>query len=206
MSEKTALYRYFDADDRLLYVGISVIPPMRQLQHAKGSAWYELVDRQRIEWFETRAEAMEAERSAIRSEGPTWNRAHNPEWVARRREAAEQDRRDRKARKLWAARKSRRSVAASAAVLTEPQVYPVASGPTVRWGDPGASVVRLHDLTAEQRRLVLALVEAAKNAEADRPRIARMSDLSADEREVVTGLIEAKQIAAREAHASQAGR
>lgn len=35
-------------------------------------------------------------------------------------------------------------------------------GAEKRWGPP--RVVRLHDLTAEQRRLVLALVEAARNA------------------------------------------
>ena len=35
-----------------------------------------------------------------------------------------------------------------------------------RWGPPGTRTVRIGDLTVEQRRLVLALIDAAKKAPA----------------------------------------
>lgn len=39
-------------------------------------------------------------------------------------------------------------------------------GALKRWGEP--KTVKLHDLTPDQRRLVLALVDAARNAQADK--------------------------------------
>ncbi len=39
-------------------------------------------------------------------------------------------------------------------------------GAEARWGPPGTRTVKIGDLTVEQRRLVLALVDAAKKAPA----------------------------------------
>lgn len=69
----TALYRHFDAADRLLYVGISLRPTYRLGQHAGGSHWADNIVRVTIEWLPTRPEAIEAERRAIATENPLHN-------------------------------------------------------------------------------------------------------------------------------------
>lgn len=78
--ERTALYRLYDADDRLLYVGISKRPAVRWAEHAidKADLWWADVVRKTVEWFETREEAETAEVRAIRTEKPEHNKAHNP--------------------------------------------------------------------------------------------------------------------------------
>lgn len=76
MTRPTALYRFYDADDDLLYVGISHNPWTRWSQHKGDKAWAMDVTHQTIEWFETREEALEAERCAIIDEDPTYNVVH----------------------------------------------------------------------------------------------------------------------------------
>ena len=71
--EVTALYRYFDAEGRLLYVGITIMPMSRQKDHKAGSAWYPDFSYQTVEKYRTRADAMKAEREAIKSEKPMHN-------------------------------------------------------------------------------------------------------------------------------------
>jgi predicted GIY-YIG superfamily endonuclease len=80
MTERTALYRLYDADDRLLYVGISSNPHRRWKQHALEHAktWWPDVRGERVQWFESRREAEVAELAAIRTEGAIHNRAHVP--------------------------------------------------------------------------------------------------------------------------------
>lgn len=75
---RTALYRLYDTEDRLLYVGISVNPDMRWRQHANDKLWWSTVSRKEVEWFETRPEACEAEVRAIQSEQPLYNVADAP--------------------------------------------------------------------------------------------------------------------------------
>lgn len=76
---RTALYRFFDADDVLLYVGIAYIPDSRQGQHARDAAdtWYPLQVRRTLVWFDTRNEAEQAEKAAIKTERPRFNARHN---------------------------------------------------------------------------------------------------------------------------------
>lgn len=79
--ERTALYRLFDTDDRLLYVGIANNPERRWKQHAYEKAdlwWHEVTDRT-VEWFESREKAAAAEIIAIRAENPRYNEAHTEE-------------------------------------------------------------------------------------------------------------------------------
>lgn len=73
--ERTALYRLYDAKGLLLYAGISNDPKRRWSQHAKeyADAWWPLVSRREVEWFESRSEAEAAELRAIREEGPVYN-------------------------------------------------------------------------------------------------------------------------------------
>lgn len=70
--ERTALYRYWDADGNLLYVGITNNPTVRHYQHV-SKPWRSSAVRRDIEWYETRGEALAAEARAIRAESPLHN-------------------------------------------------------------------------------------------------------------------------------------
>lgn len=72
---ETALYRHFDADGYLLYVGISLAPLARTRQHRLTSAWIRDVVRVDIEWYASRRRAERAEWEAIRAEKPLYNLA-----------------------------------------------------------------------------------------------------------------------------------
>lgn len=78
---RTALYRFYGADDVLLYVGITDHLGTRWSNHARTKPWWADVQRQTAEWHETRAAAEEAERTAIRDEAPLWNINSSP-WEA----------------------------------------------------------------------------------------------------------------------------
>jgi hypothetical protein len=71
---RTALYRWFDAEDRLLYVGITNDIGRRTDRHAYLQPWWTNVARSTVEWFPSRPEALAAEARAIRDEYPTYNR------------------------------------------------------------------------------------------------------------------------------------
>lgn len=69
----TALYRLWDADDELLYIGISHNPPGRYVQHERDKPWWPAVHRRQESWYDTRQEAEAAERTAIGNELPAYN-------------------------------------------------------------------------------------------------------------------------------------
>lgn len=73
---KTSLYRHFDADGVLLYVGISIDHISRLLQHRYGSDWFYDIASVTIEHFDTPEEAVEAENLAIVGEKPVYNKKH----------------------------------------------------------------------------------------------------------------------------------
>ncbi|MFJ7297508.1 GIY-YIG nuclease family protein [Streptomyces collinus] len=75
--DHVALYRFFDADGVLLYVGICDEPMARWSKHASGKLWWPSVHRFRLLWLPSRREAEKAERDAIVSEKPLHNRAMN---------------------------------------------------------------------------------------------------------------------------------
>lgn len=72
MSSQT-LYRFWNADGELLYVGISVRPWDRWKQHRGDKPWWEEVTSVTLENFATRAEVLAAELQAIRTEAPKYN-------------------------------------------------------------------------------------------------------------------------------------
>jgi len=84
-----ALYRFYDASDVLLYVGITVDPAARFKKHRGDKPWWDDVDHIGIEKFTTRKEAEAAEKKAIQTEQPLHNVVHNT-FVA----APEEDRSD----------------------------------------------------------------------------------------------------------------
>ena len=77
MTEQTSLYRFYSADNVLLYVGVAGNPFARQGQHALGKPMHEVVHIE-LEWFGSREEAEAAERLAIRRERPLWNKNPAP--------------------------------------------------------------------------------------------------------------------------------
>lgn len=70
------LYRHFDSEDKLLYVGISLSAINRLSQHKGNSAWFASIKRVEVESFQTKGEALMAERMAITREEPL----HNVQW------------------------------------------------------------------------------------------------------------------------------
>lgn len=71
----TAVYRFFDADGRLLYVGIAYDPAERWKHHAAKTRWWKDAVDNTIEWYGTRVEAERAEKVALRYEKPIYNKA-----------------------------------------------------------------------------------------------------------------------------------
>ena len=71
--EITTLYRYFNADGELLYVGISRHPLQRHIEHQAWSQFAEEVEFIKFEKFPSRAEASAAEADAIKHEMPLYN-------------------------------------------------------------------------------------------------------------------------------------
>lgn len=73
------LYRMFDADNKLLYVGLSTAEYTfaRMRQHKNGSRFFSLVRTITIEHFESQGELRRAEIDAITAERPVFNRQHN---------------------------------------------------------------------------------------------------------------------------------
>lgn len=83
-----ALYRYFDIEGRLLYLGFTERPNIRFVTHASKSPWIIFAVRVEIRWYPSRATAESAERTAIRIERPVFNRVHNTTVAAQRRTVA----------------------------------------------------------------------------------------------------------------------
>jgi predicted GIY-YIG superfamily endonuclease len=70
---KNQLYRHFNKDGVLLYVGISLSALNRLGQHSDHSHWFGAISRVEIENFPTRESALEAEALAIHDEKPLHN-------------------------------------------------------------------------------------------------------------------------------------
>lgn len=78
--DRTALYRFYNGDDELLYIGISNDPDFRWKAHRYGSArkgWPQEAARRTVEWHNSRPLALKAEADAIKAEHPRYNGKHN---------------------------------------------------------------------------------------------------------------------------------
>lgn len=64
MSERTAAYHLFAADDALVYVGITCNIARRMGDH-KGKVWWHEVARREVTWFDSRPDALLAERRTV---------------------------------------------------------------------------------------------------------------------------------------------
>ncbi|MDC0644025.1 hypothetical protein OAP32_00445 [Crocinitomicaceae bacterium] len=76
--KSTALYRHFDRNGVLLYIGISMSAMARMCQHNHASyMWTDDIATMTIDWLESREQALEAEKAAIIAEKPMYNIVHN---------------------------------------------------------------------------------------------------------------------------------
>lgn len=71
--EHNILYRYFDENDRLLYVGITKNQFQRLQGHATSAKWFGLIHKATFEHFTSRNDVKLAELAAITSEKPMFN-------------------------------------------------------------------------------------------------------------------------------------
>lgn len=76
-NEINCLYRLFDENQELLYVGISMHVMARIHDHAKHKDWFSKVSTIKIERFNSRKEVEEAEKAAIKNEKPKHNVMHS---------------------------------------------------------------------------------------------------------------------------------
>lgn len=74
------LYRFFDSNHNLLYVGISVNWQQRLKQHYKDSPFHDESAYITLTHYQTREEVEDAEKRAIMTEGAKYNKAFNPNY------------------------------------------------------------------------------------------------------------------------------
>jgi predicted GIY-YIG superfamily endonuclease len=85
LRHQMALYRWFDADDRLLYIGITGDLGVRTAAHTKGSSWMDFAASRSVQHYWDRFTVERAEVKAIKQERPLFNRQHNDTPEARQR-------------------------------------------------------------------------------------------------------------------------
>lgn len=79
---RTAVYRLFDAEGNLLYVGCSCTPDPRIDQH-RGKPWWPEVTDVTVTWLPDRFTALRYEAEAILAEGPRHNlRRTDPDLIS----------------------------------------------------------------------------------------------------------------------------
>jgi len=72
-----ALYRFFDAEDVLLYIGLTTNPPARLKKHRDEKPWWQEIRQMHVEYHPTISALQAAEREAITNEKPKYNVQHN---------------------------------------------------------------------------------------------------------------------------------
>jgi hypothetical protein len=85
------LYRHFDSEGTLLYVGVTITPHQRSIGHRSTSPWWSDVAHISYEMHPTAWVAWAHEEHAIKTERPLYNVAHSDDYAAaslRRRERA----------------------------------------------------------------------------------------------------------------------
>lgn len=71
----TALYRFYDNADRLLYVGITHDIEQRWTSHARNQPWWLDVSRKTVDWHPNRSVAERLEDEALRRDKPLYDRS-----------------------------------------------------------------------------------------------------------------------------------
>lgn len=84
-SERQSLYRFFDGDGNLLYIGITNCLPRRLGDHERYKSWFSDVASVSVETFPNRESVLAAEKAAIRAESPMHNVVHSTKMGPRSR-------------------------------------------------------------------------------------------------------------------------
>jgi hypothetical protein len=119
------VYRYRDADEQLLYVGITVNPERRESEHEMRLFWPLVASASEV-WYPDTPTARAAETVAIRTERPLFNKA-GVDRAARAQQLA-----------IYLAQPA--PVALLAAWRARREAYTLSLGP--RWGTPAAIAIR----------------------------------------------------------------
>jgi predicted GIY-YIG superfamily endonuclease len=77
---RSQLYRCFDSDHRLLYIGISTNALARLMVHRESAYWFAQIATVTIEHFDSRDDAAVEEQLAIMTENPLHNQVYNPRY------------------------------------------------------------------------------------------------------------------------------
>lgn len=90
MPQRHHLYRHFDSEGRLLYVGQSINALGRLIQHRVSACWFDKIATVTIECLPSSQALTAAERKAIREEYPIYNKSQRRElgWDATIQRAA----------------------------------------------------------------------------------------------------------------------
>lgn len=75
-TNRNVLYRMFDSDGDLLYVGATTNLGMRIQHHAQTQPWWDEASEIKLQRFDTWEELARAEIKAIQEEDPTYNVIH----------------------------------------------------------------------------------------------------------------------------------
>lgn len=72
---RTARYKFFNTEGRLLYTGIAANPEKRRDQHQRDKEWFGEIDHDltEIDWYDKRKDAKKAETWSIHNENPLYN-------------------------------------------------------------------------------------------------------------------------------------
>lgn len=74
-----SVYRYYDANNLLLYVGYTTQRSRRNFQHSADKIWWQFVSRQEVDHYPSIKEARARELDLIRRFRPPFNKQHNPD-------------------------------------------------------------------------------------------------------------------------------
>lgn len=74
IKDKHYLYRHFDSNKELLYVGITNNLKKRHQQHSKSSSWFDERSYTIVEKYRSRYDVLNAENQAIKKEKPKHNK------------------------------------------------------------------------------------------------------------------------------------
>jgi hypothetical protein len=80
-SGRSAVYRIFGDEQRLLYIGSSERPRQRWHEHRNRTAWWAEARAYSLTWLPTREAAYEAESLAIAAERPVFNQDWQPRQI-----------------------------------------------------------------------------------------------------------------------------
>jgi len=76
-----AVYRHFDADGLLLYVGVTNNPKRRLHEHKCRAVWADQIDQVSVKWYPDREIALARELEAISEENPIFNGGERAELI-----------------------------------------------------------------------------------------------------------------------------